>query len=106
MNLSKLKSPNTYALIASMLVIVAILTWILPSGNFDREIIDGRELVVNGSYHAVESSPQNIDSVLTAPIKGFVDASLIIGFVLLVGGAFGIFRKTEAVDSAIISICL
>ncbi len=104
MNLSKLKAPNTYAIILSMIIIVAVLSWIIPSGEFDREEIKGREVVKKDSYHHVESNPQNIDDVLKAPIKGFVEAAQIIGFVLLVGGVFGIFQKTEAVDSAIMAI--
>ena len=39
-----------------------------------------------------------------APIKGFVEAALIIGFVLIVGGAFSVLQKTEAVDSMIKSV--
>ncbi|MDZ7763163.1 MAG: hypothetical protein U5K00_01875 [Melioribacteraceae bacterium] len=65
---------------------------------------DGREVVVSGTYHEVEPNPQGIFDVLTAPINGFVDAALIIGFVLIVGGAFGIFQKTEAVDAGIKAI--
>lgn len=41
---------------------------------------------------------------MKAPIKGFVDAALIIGFVLIVGGAFSVLQKTEAVDSMIKSL--
>ena len=38
---------------------------------------------------------------MTSPIKGFVEAALIIGFILIVGGAFGVLQKTEAIDSMI-----
>lgn len=104
MKLSKLKAPNTFLIIFSLIVIAAVLTWIIPAGEFDMTEKNGREIVVSGSYHHVDKNPQDVFDVLTAPIDGFVDAALIIGFVLIVGGAFGVFTKTEAVDSGIKAI--
>lgn len=104
MKLSKIKAPNTFLIIFSLIIIAAILTWIIPAGEFDTTIKNGREIVVGDSYHHVEGNPQDVFDVLTAPIDGFVDAALIIGFVLIVGGAFGVFTKTEAVDSGIKAI--
>jgi uncharacterized ion transporter superfamily protein YfcC len=43
-------------------------------------------------------------ALMKAPIKGFVEAAQIIGFVLIVGGAFAVVQKTEAIDTAIRSI--
>lgn len=100
----RIKSPNTFAIIFSLIILIAILTWLIPAGEFDRVEKNNREIVLNGSYHTVESNPQNIGEVLMAPIRGFVDSALIIGFVLIVGGAFGVFQKTEAVDSGIHAI--
>lgn len=104
MILSKLKAPNTFLIISMIIVLIAIMTWIVPSGEFDTTEKNGRTVVVNGTYHAVEKNPQGIGAVLTAPINGFIDAAAIIGFVLIVGGAFGVFQKTEAVDAGIKSI--
>ena len=104
MRLIKIKAPNTFVIIFLIIVLVAILTWIIPAGEFNREIINDREVVINNSYHHVEGNPQNIDDIFQAPIKGFIHAAQIIGFVLIIGGAFGVFQKTEAVDSAIKSI--
>ncbi len=104
MKLAKLKAPNTFFIIFLIVILVAISTWFIPAGEFERKEINGKNVVVNETYHHVESNPQGISAILQAPIKGFVDASLIIGFVLIVGGAFSVFQKTEAVDSAIKAI--
>lgn len=104
MKLTKLKAPNTFLIIFSLIVLAAVSTWVIPSGEFDTAEKNGREVVVSGSYHEVDPNPQDVFDVLTAPIDGFVDAALIIGFVLIVGGAFGIFQRTEAVDSGIKAI--
>lgn len=100
------KAPNTYAILASLLVVIALLTWVIPAAEFDTIEQSGRKVVDPQTYHRVEASPQGPAAIITAPIKGFVNAALIIGFILIVGGAFGVFRKTGAIDSGIRSLLL
>jgi len=104
MKLSKLKAPNTYFIISAVIVLVAVLTWIIPGGKYQTTVIDGREVVLAESFEYVAKNPQGIGDVLMAPIRGFVNAALIIGFVLIVGGSFAIFQQTRAVDAAIMAI--
>ena len=81
---------------------MTILTWLVPSGVFDtRETDDGRTVVIPGTYHEVESNPQGLDDFFTAPIKGIIDAAETIGFVLIVGGAFGVINSTGAIEAGI-----
>ena len=101
MKLPTLKAPNSYLLVFSVSIVVAILTWVLPGGAYDRVEIDGREVVEATSFRPVEAAPQGPVAVLRAPIAGFVAAASIIGFVLLVGGAFSVLQATGAVDQSI-----
>jgi uncharacterized ion transporter superfamily protein YfcC len=100
----KLKLPNTYVLLFALLALIALATWVVPGGRFDTEMVNGKKVIVAGSYHLVEAKPQGVVALLTAPIKGFVEAALIIGFVLIVGGAFAVLQRTEAIDSMIKSV--
>jgi len=97
----RLKVPNTYLLIFSLLVLIAALTWIIPGGKYERTIMNGREVVVPNSFKYVDSHPQGIFDLFISPLKGFVEAALIIGFVLIVGGAFNVLAKTDAINSLI-----
>jgi len=97
----KFKVPNTYLLIFSLLVIIAALTWVIPGGQYDKTIVNGREVVVQNSFKFVESHPQGIFAIFISPLKGFVEAAMIIGFVLIVGGAFNVLAKTDAINSLI-----
>lgn len=97
----KLRLPNTYVLLVALLALIALATWVVPGGRFDTATMGGKTVVVAGSYHLVEARPQGLTAFLTAPIKGFVEAALIIGFVLIVGGAFAVLQKTEAIDAMI-----
>ena len=97
----KFTMPSTLTIIFLLIIVMAVLTWIVPSGSFEREDIEGKMVVVAGTYEKVSSNPQGITEVFTAPINGFIDAAEVVGFVLIVGGAFGIINKTGAIEAII-----
>jgi uncharacterized ion transporter superfamily protein YfcC len=101
MTTKKFKLPHTFVLLFIILALIAAATWLVPGGKYDTHLVDGKQLIVPGSFHYVPSAPQGVVALLKAPIKGFVEAAQIIGFVLIVGGAFAVLQKTEAVDAMI-----
>lgn len=98
------KFPDTITIILGISVIFIILTWIIPAGLFQREVVDGTDMIVAGTYERVESNPQGLGAFLKAPIKGFISAAFVIGFVFLVGGAFSILNATGAINAGLFSI--
>ena len=95
------KLPNTFVLIFALLVLIAVATWFVPGGKYATVLVDGKPVIDPTSYQSVASQPQGVAAVLMAPIKGFVEAALIIGFVLIVGGAFAVLQATQAIDALI-----
>jgi uncharacterized ion transporter superfamily protein YfcC len=104
MTTKKFKLPHTFVLLFIILALIAAATWLVPGGKYDTHLVNGKQLIDPGSFHYIESAPQGLAALMKAPIKGFVDAGLIIGFVLIVGGAFAVLHKTEAVDAMIKSL--
>ncbi|RLD81629.1 MAG: hypothetical protein DRJ07_09040 [Bacteroidetes bacterium] len=98
------KIPHTFALIFYIIIFAAILTWIIPGGEFDKETItvnnSKREVIIADSYHWVENKPQTWE-IFSAFFKGFVDKAEIIIFIFMVGGAFMIVGKSRAIDAGI-----
>ncbi len=96
------KVPHTLVIISFILVIVAVATWILPAGAYERVVNDaGRTVVVDGSFSYVDQTPQGIFSLLQAPLEGIMGASEIIAFLFVVSGAIAIITKTRAIDAGI-----
>ncbi len=100
------KFPHTITIIVFVMIAVIVLTWIIQAGEFKRDDLNGRMVLVPGTYTAIDSNPQGIWALLTAPIKGFVSAAQIIGFCLLIGGSFGMLNKTGAISSGLYSLLL
>ena len=99
--LKNLRMPNTFVLLFSLLVMIAVATWFVPGGKYETHVVNGKTLIDPDSFHYVSANPQGFVALMMSPIKGFVEAALIIGFILIVGGAFGVLQKTEAIDSMI-----
>ncbi|MBO7648802.1 MAG: YfcC family protein, partial [Bacteroidales bacterium] len=99
-----IKIPHTFTIVLSINVACAALTWIVPGGEFDRQIVnvDGHErsVVVEGSYHRVDSQPQTWQ-IFTSFFKGFERTAPIIVFILMIGGAFWIMNETDAINRGI-----
>ena len=98
--LSKIKL-NTFAIILSILAIVTALTWIIPPGAYDRIEADGRQVVIAGTYHAVDPAPQGLFDFLKSPVQGFSKAAEVIVFLLMIGGVLSVIEKTGAIAAGI-----
>ncbi|XWJ91765.1 YfcC family protein [Phytobacter ursingii] len=107
--------PHCYALIFFIIVVVAVLTWCIPSGSFDYHAVtlpggETKNLVVPGSYHVLEKVTahgdlrQGLSAILAAPLEGIIKAADVIAFVLIVGGAFGIIMRTGAIERGLLAL--
>lgn len=117
MRITKIKwaMPHCYALIFFIIILVALLTWCIPSGSFDYHSVtlpsgETKSVVIPGSYHQLEKVSdegdlrQGITAVLAAPMEGVIKAADVIAFVLIVGGAFGVIVRTGAIDRGLVAL--
>ncbi len=102
----KFRIPHTYALLFFVIVLVAVLTYVIPAGEFDRAVdpATDRIFVVPDTYHSVEGNPLSFFDVFKAIPKGMENSGYIIFFVLMIGGSFGILQATGAIDSGIVEV--
>jgi uncharacterized ion transporter superfamily protein YfcC len=109
--------PSAYTILFALIVLMAIATWIVPAGVYDR---DDEGAPVPETYHEVESNPQRIliDSI-TAPINGlygiedeagninYYNSGVLFGaidvalFIIVIGGFLGVTMATGAIQAGI-----
>lgn len=109
--IKQFKVPHVYAIIFALMVIFAVLTWIVPSGSYQRQEVNGREVTIAGTYEQSEKTyideetgdevdlRQGVFDVLQAPTRGIQEAIEVVAFILIVGGSFQVITKTGAITS-------
>lgn len=95
----KFQMPDTYVIIVGLIIIMIVLTWIIPAGQFD--LGENGKTVLAGTYHHVERNPAGLIDFLESFYLGMQKGSTTIFLVLMIGGAFGILLETGTVHAAI-----
>jgi uncharacterized ion transporter superfamily protein YfcC len=97
--------PHTLVVVMSLVILVLVVSWLVPSGEYQRTEIQtsagARDVTVAGTYRETTKIYLGVHKILQSPIEGFLDASLLICFLLVIGGSFGIFQETGAVEFGI-----
>jgi len=98
-----LRFPHPLLLLVGGVLLAALLTWVLPAGEYARQHdpITDREVVVAGTYHVVPRQPVGPFAALVAIPQGMINAADVIFFVFLVGGAFSVVERTGALTQGI-----
>lgn len=82
-----------------LMITVGILSRVIPTGSYDRIIDNGRETVVQNSFHYTEAGQFPVWRWLTAPVEVLWSADgavviVIILFLLAVSGAFSLLENS------------
>ena len=96
-----MRLPAPLLLLLGGVAVAAILTWILPTGEFDRrdDPATGRRIVVAGTYHSVGRAPVGLFGAAVAVARGFIAAADVITVVLFVGGAWIVVDRLGALEA-------
>lgn len=118
----RLRVPHVFILLSLVILICAAATWVVPSGQFQRQEreIEGvtRNLVVPGTYQGLpkhvsvegailgddipdHASPVGLMGVLSAIPRGMEAAADIIFFIFMIGGVFGILERTGVITASV-----
>lgn len=98
--MKKREFPQTCALLFFLICFAALLTWILPAGEFNTVKAGNLTKVVAGTYHTVKQSPQGPFAVLNAVVLGFQRSAILFAMILFTGSAVHMMQKSGAVEVA------
>ena len=104
--LTRLRLPHPIVILGGAVVVAALLTFVLPAGQFDRrdDAATGRRVVVAGTYHAVHASHVGFFAAAVAIPRGFIAAADVIGLVLLVGGAWVVVDRLGTLPAVVAAL--
>lgn len=102
------KMPSAFSILFGIVALVALLTWIIPSGQYETGE-DGQPIA--GTYQRIEKvqeadgvevdSRQGVWEIAQAPIKGTAEAIDVVLFIIVIGGFLNVTMKTGALDAAL-----
>lgn len=93
--------PHTYVLLFAITIAMALLTWVVPAGQFERIEQGERTIVVPNSWQPVEQSPQGFLEIFSSIPTGMAQSAEIAFFIFIVGGSFAILTETGMVTAFI-----
>ena len=101
-----MKIPHPVILLVAGVAVCAVLTWILPAGEYDRrdDPGTGRRVVVADTYHRLEPAPVGPFAAVVAIPRGFVEAADVVGVVLFVGAAWVVVDRIGTLGRLIASL--
>lgn len=105
----KFKMPSAFSIIFGIVAIMALLSWVIPSGRYQ---LDDEGQPIAGTYEQVEKvtedeegnlvdSRQGLWEVFQAPMKGVEEAVDVVLFVIVIGGFLNVTMKSGALDAAL-----
>jgi uncharacterized ion transporter superfamily protein YfcC len=121
----RIKIPHVFTLLTAVVFLCSLLTFIIPSGQFERETrsVGGydRTVVVPDTYTTLpkhysgkgllvqdeaagQASPVSLEGFLSAIPRGMVEAADIIFFIFIIGGVFGILQATGTIPAVLGSV--
>jgi uncharacterized ion transporter superfamily protein YfcC len=118
----RIKIPHVFALLTLVVLVCSVSTWVVPSGQFERERrmvgSSERNMVVAGTYETIpknrtarglvftetvpgEATPVGLDGFLSAIPRGMIAAADIIFFIFIIGGVFGVLQQTGTIPAVL-----
>jgi uncharacterized ion transporter superfamily protein YfcC len=115
----KFTIPHVFILLSYIILFCSFLTYVIPSGTYEREIKQvgqlEQTLIIPGSYQHLpkhfslkglilgeqvdgKASPVSLLGLFTAIPKGMNQAAALIFFVFIIGAVFNLIRHTGTVD--------
>ncbi|MDO5785795.1 MAG: AbgT family transporter [Eubacteriales bacterium] len=102
------KPINPMIILAVIIIIAAIATYVIPAGSFDRipSADTGYDTVAIDSFHYVDQNPIGIFNIFESFTIGLQDAAYIIFFLMIIGGTFQVVEATGALHAGLSNLVI
>ena len=94
------KMPHILFLILGILMVMSLMTYVIPAGQFAKDPDTGK-LIGDQFSFLDEQTPVNPWTALTLILDGLKNSGLIIGMLLAAGGFSGVMLATKSIDDVV-----
>ncbi len=99
----KRKAMHPMLVLAVVVVLCALATYIIPAGQYTETVNDstGGVIIDTDSFRYIERTPVTVTGLFTSFTLGLQNSSDVVFFLLIIGGMFGIINGTGALNASI-----
>jgi len=99
------KVPHTMTILFCVMLLCAVLTYVAPTGNYDRVATgSGGSVIDPDTYHAVDRNPTSpVDFMMAVP-KGLQQQVTVFCMVLCSLGGIQLLNESKAIDAGILTL--
>ncbi|SOC43635.1 YfcC family protein [Salinicoccus kekensis] len=97
-NKPRFEMPHIYVILFILITLGAIASYIVPAGQFDREEVDGRSVIIPNTFEFIQQSPVGIFEFMTAIPRGVEQTVIIIFGIMAIGAMFRVIEKAGVID--------
>ena len=97
----KFSMPHVYIILGILLVVATILTYIVPSGQYDFVQVNGKNVIDASSFHYIDQTPVSPWQMIMDIPQACVNAAMLIFCTFLISGSINIINSTKALDATI-----
>jgi uncharacterized ion transporter superfamily protein YfcC len=93
--------PHIYVILFILIAIGAAASYIVPAGEFAREEVDGRSVIIPGTFDFIAQSPVGFFEFMTAIPRGVEQTVIIIFGIMAIGAMFKVIERAGVIDMII-----
>lgn len=103
LNKKKFQMPHVFVIMFAIMILVTILSYVIPSGAFERTILDNGQALVNpDNFQFIENeTPITFLNFFISIYTGFVEGGTIIASLLICSGCLGVFNSTGTLTGSV-----
>ena len=97
-------SINAFVIVFFVIVGCYIMSLFISPGAFDREVLNGRTVVIANSFHATEKTYLGPQAIFQSIPNGLVSSAGMMFLVMLVAGCIEVYKRTGALNKGVARI--
>lgn len=95
---------DAFVIIFFVIIFCYLLSLVIPSGEFVREEVNGRSVVVANSFHETEKIYLKPWAIFQSVPNGLTSSASMMFVVMMVAGCIEIYQETKSIDMVMVSL--
>ena len=93
--------PHPFILLFMIILLAAVMTYVVPAGEYTRVVVNGRKVVDPATFHAVAQSPVSFMDIFMSIPLGIIASASVVVITFMSGAMFNVLQSTGAIENGV-----